>query len=295
MFATGMGPIANSVFSATTMIIAIPTGVKIFNWLATMWGGKIRPKVPFLFAFGFIIMFIIGGLSGVMHASPPADLQQTDSYFVVAHFHYVLFGGTVFGLFAGIYYWFPKVTGRMMSETLGKWHFWLMIIAFNVTFFPMHFLGLQGMPRRTYTYEPGLGFHDLNLVSTVGSFLLGASFLFFFWNFFRSLKKGEEAGDNPWDAATLEWSISSPPPHYNFDTLPTVRSRDPLWAEDGYEKPAADHEPEMPSGSGWPIVLSTGLLLLAIAAITGHLWLVGVGVLVIFVAAYGWSFQPVFR
>jgi cytochrome c oxidase subunit 1 len=295
MFAVGMGPIANSVFSATTMIIAIPTGVKIFNWLATMWGGRIKAKVPFLFAFGFIIMFIIGGLSGVMHASPPADLQQTDSYFVVAHFHYVLFGGSVFGLMAGIYYWYPKITGKLMSETLGKWHFWLMLIGFNVTFFPMHFLGLQGMPRRTYTYEPGLGFHDLNLLATIGSFLLGASFLFFFWNLFRSLKTGEEAGENPWNAATLEWAIPSPPPHYNFDTLPTVRSRDPLWAEDGYEKPPADEEPVMPAGSAWPIALAAGLLLLAIAAISSHLWLVGISVLWIFIAAYGWSFQPIYR
>jgi cytochrome c oxidase subunit 1 len=295
MFATGMGPIANSVFSATTMIIAVPTGVKIFNWIATMWGGRIKLQAPFLFAFGFIAMFIIGGLSGVMHSSPPADLQQTDSYFVVAHFHYVLFGGSVFGLFAGIYYWFPKITGKMLSETIGKWHFWLMLIGFNITFFPMHFLGLEGMPRRTYTYQPGLGYDGMNLTSTIGSFLLALSIALFLWNLLRSLKNGRPSGDNPWNGSTLEWSISSPPPHYNFDTVPTVHSRDPLWSEGGYDRPPAASEPEMPAGSLWPIILAFGLLLLAIAAISGHLWLVGVAVLIAFVAAYGWSYQPLYR
>ncbi len=295
MFAVGMGPIVNSVFSATTMIIAVPTGVKIFNWIATMWGGRIKFRTPFLFALGFIAMFIIGGLSGVMHASPPADLQQTDSYFVVAHFHYVLFGGSVFGLTAGLYYWYPKVTGRLMSETIGKWQFWLMLIGFNLTFFPMHFLGLQGMPRRTYTYEKGLGFHDMNLTATIGSFILALSIAIFLWNLFRSLKTGEVAGDDPWNASTLEWSIPSPPPHYNFDMLPTVHSRDPLWHEHGYDKPASQGEPEMPPGSGWPILLAAGLLLLAIAAISGTLWLVAVSVGISFVAAYGWSFQPLYR
>ncbi len=290
MFSAGLGPVANSVFSATTMIIAVPTGVKIFNWIATMWGGKLRFRTPMLFAVGFIAMFIIGGLSGVMHSSPPADLQQTDTYFVVAHIHYVLFGGTMFGLFAGIYYWFPKITGRMMSETLGKWHFWTMVAAFNLTFFPMHFLGLLGMPRRTWTYMEGLGFGEMNLTATVGSFLLAASILVFFWNFFRSMKAGEEAPANPWGASTLEWAIPSPPPHYNFAEIPTVRRRDPLWAEDGADVPAGE-EPVMPSPSWRPIVLAGGLLLTAAGALIG-LWVVAAGVAVTVWGIFGWAFEP---
>ena len=293
MFSVGLGPVANSVFSATTMIIAVPTGVKIFNWIATMWGGRLRFRTPLLFAVGFIAMFIIGGLSGVMHSSPPADLQQTDTYFVVAHFHYVLFGGTMFGLFAGIYYWFPKITGRMMSETLGKWHFWTMLAAFNLTFFPMHFLGLLGMPRRTWTYMEGLGFGDMNLAATVGSFVLAASTLIFFWNFFRSMRKGEEAPANPWGASTLEWAIPSPPPHYNFAEIPTVRRRDPLWTDDGADVPAGE-EPVMPSPSWRPIVVSTGLLLMAAGALAS-LWVVLAGVAVTVWGIYGWAFEPAVR
>ena len=174
MFTTGMGPIADTFFALTTMLIAVPTGVKIFNWLGTVWGGSIQYRVPMYFALGFIAMFIIGGLSGVMHASPPADLQQNDTYFIVAHFHYVLFGGSIFALTAGAYYWFPKMFGRMLDERLGKLHFWLMLIGFNLTFFPMHILGLNGMPRRVYTYPEGLGFETLNQLETVGSLILGA-------------------------------------------------------------------------------------------------------------------------
>jgi len=211
MFATGLGPIADSVFSATTMMIAIPTGVKIFNWIATMWGGKLRFHTPMLFAIGFIAMFIIGGLSGVMHASPPTDLQQTDTYFVVAHIHYVLFGGAIMGIFAGIYYWWPKVFGKCLNDTLGKWHFWLTLIALNLTFFPMHFSGLLGMPRRIYTYSAQLGVTDFNLASTIGALFLGATVLIFLYNVIRTTRHGEPAGKNPWHAATLEWAISSPP------------------------------------------------------------------------------------
>ncbi len=293
MFSVGLGPVANSVFGAMTMIIAVPTGVKIFNWIGTMWGGKIEFRTPLLFAVGFIAMFIIGGLSGVMHSSPPADLQQTDTYFVVAHFHYVLFGGTMFGLFGGIYYWFPKVTGRMMSETLGKWHFWIMVLGFNLTFFPMHFLGLLGMPRRTWTYMEGLGFGDMNMAATVGAFVLAASTLIFLWNFFRSMKKGEEAPANPWGAPTLEWAIPSPPPHYNFAEIPTVRRRDPLWAEDGADVPDGP-EPVMPSPSWRPIVVSTGLLITAAGALV-NLWVVLAGVAVTVWGIYGWAYEPVVR
>src|SRR5438093_1107611 len=183
MFAVGLGPIADSFFALTTMLIAIPTGVKIFNWIATMWGGRIELKTAMLFSIGFIAMFIMGGLSGFMHASPPADLQQSDTYFVVAHIHYVLFGGSMLGIFSGLYYWFPKMTGRLMNEGLGKLHFWLTIIGMNVTFFPMHFVGLLGMPRRVYTYAAGMGFDAMNLASTIGVFVIGLSLLVFIRNF----------------------------------------------------------------------------------------------------------------
>ncbi len=230
MFTTGLGPTANSVFAASTMIIAIPTGVKIFNWIGTMWLGQLRFTTPMLFAVGLVSQFVIGGLSGVMHAVVPVDTQQNDSYFVVAHFHYVLFGGSIFGLLAAIYYWFPKFTGRMMGEKLGKWNFWTTFAGFNLTFFPMHFLGLEGMPRRYSSYGMDSGWWFWNVVVTAGSYLHAASVLLFVYNIARSLQKGERAGANPWDGATLEWATTSPPPHYNFAITPETHHRDPLWA-----------------------------------------------------------------
>jgi len=212
MFAVGLGAVADSVFSVVTMLIAVPTGVKILNWIMTLWGGRIRFRAPLYFAAGFIGMFTMGGLSGVMHASPPVDLKQTDSYFVVAHLHYVLFSGSVFALFAGAYYWWPKVFGTLLDERLGRLHFLLMLIGFNVTFFPMHLLGLLGMPRRVYTYAPDLGWNFWNLLSTIGAFLIGASFAFFLVNVARTARGGAPAGADPWDGRTLEWSVPSPPP-----------------------------------------------------------------------------------
>jgi cytochrome c oxidase subunit 1 len=229
MFSVGMGPIADTVFGLTTLLIGIPTGVKIFNWIFTMWGGSIRFTTAMKFAIGLVAMFTIGGISGVSHASPPADLQQTDTYYIVAHFHYVLFGGSIMGIFAGIYHYFPKMFGRMMNEKLGSWHFWLNFIAMNLTFFPMHFSGLLGMPRRIYTYDAGQGWDTFNLISSIGAFMLVFSTAIFVWNFFRSKSSGALAPDNPWDAATLEWSIPSPPPEYNFAEIPLVESRYPLW------------------------------------------------------------------
>jgi cytochrome c oxidase subunit I len=229
MFAVGMGPIADSVFALTTMLIAIPTGVKIFNWIFTMWGGSIKFTTAMKFAIALIAMFTIGGISGITHASPPSDLQQTDTYYIVAHFHYVLYGGAIMGIFAGIYHYFPKMYGKKMDERLGNWHFWLNFIAFNLTFFPMHYAGMLGMPRRIYTYDAGQGWETFNLLSSIGAFLMAPSFLLFAYNFMKSKKRGEEAGDNPWDAATLEWSIPSPPPEYNFAQIPMVTSRYPLW------------------------------------------------------------------
>ncbi len=295
MFAVGLGPIADSVFSATTMLIAVPTGVKIFNWIATLWGGSIRPTTALHFACGFIAMFIIGGLSGVMHASPPADLQQTDTYFVVAHIHYVLFGGTILGLFAGMYYWWPKMTGRLLSEKLGKWHFWLSFIGMNLAFFPMHFIGLLGMPRRIYTYAPELGVSSLNLVSTIGAFVIAVAILLFVVNVWRTRTAGEVAGGDPWGGATLEWTIPSPPPPHNFDVVPTVGSRLPRWTATqmrAISEALAVGPVHAPAGSHWPLVAALGLPILATALMLGQLWLAILGFLTTVVGIYRWAFEP---
>ena len=300
MFTTGLGPIADSFFVASTMIIAIPTGVKIFNWIATMWGGSLRFSTAMLFSIGLVAIFTVGGLSGIMHASAPVDLQQHDSYFVVAHFHYVIAGGVLMGLFAGMYYWYPKVTGRMLSEKLGKWHFWTGFVGFNLNFFPMHFSGLYGMPRRTWTYQSGLGLEIWNQLATVGGFVFGASALFLIWNFIRSYRKGEPAPANPWDAPTLEWSIPSPPRHYNFPELPEVRTREPLWHEDERKEVLAkvqkepDREPEMPNNSYWPMLTAAGVTLTWGLVMTGVWWAPLVGLAFTGLCVFRWAFEPAF-
>jgi cytochrome c oxidase subunit 1 len=301
MFTTGMGPIADTFFSLSTMLIAIPTGVKIFNWMGTMWYGSLQFRTPMYFAVGFIAMFIIGGLSGVMHAPPPADLQQNDTYFIVAHFHYVMFGGSIFGLVAGGYYWWPKMFGRMLDERLGKLHFWLMLIGFNLTFFPMHFVGLNGMPRRTYTYPKELGFEMLNQIETVGSFILGLSFLVFLINIIKTSRLPRNAPADPWNGATLEWTIPSPPQEWNFDKPPSVQGRDPLWELkrlNGGPLP----EPPLTSGAGihlpnpsyWPLISAIGVTSLFVAIMMLPKWGpagIVVAVALLFFGIYNWLFE----
>ena len=237
MFTTGA--VYLPFFSLMTFLIAVPTGVKFFNWIFTMWRGQLRLATPLLFALGFLTMFLIGGINGAFAASVPVDFALHDTYFVVAHIHYVLFGGSVFGVMAGLYYWFPKMTGRMLNETLGKVQFVLMFIGFNLTFFPMHELGLSGMPRRIADYSSTAGWNDLNLAATVGGFLIAASMLPLLWNVFVSLRSGQIAGDDPWEGNTLEWATTSPPPPYNFDRLPEIRSERPVFDVRNGPKPGA--------------------------------------------------------
>ena len=295
MFTTGLGPVPQTFFSASTMAIGVPTGIKIFNWLGTMYGGNIRFTTATYFSVGFIALFTIGGISGVMHASPPIDGQHQDSYFVVAHIHYVLFGGAIMGIFSGIFYWFPKMTGRFLDETLGKICFWIMFVAMNVTFFPMHFLGLAGMPRRIYTYDAGLGWDTWNFVATIGAYGIAVGVLVFIVNFFLTMRKPMTATDNPWDGATLEWATSSPPPEHDFDVIPPVHDRDPLWymRDHGMALPA---KPEhlhvhVPPPSYYPFIMAMGTAMLGIGALS-HFAITGLGVVVIIYSLWGWVLEP---
>jgi cytochrome c oxidase subunit 1 len=229
MFSVGMQSSSNIFFAVSTMLVGVPTGIKIFNWLGTMYGGKIRLATPMLFCIAFLFQFLIAGLTGIMLGAVPFDWQLTESYFVVAHFHYTLLGGLIFTLFGSLYYWFPKATGRMLSERLGKWHFWLLVIGFHMTFDTLHFAGMLGMPRRIYTYPAGRGWESLNLVASIGVIFQAAAVACLVWNIVASLRNGKLAGNDPWDAWTLEWATTSPPPEYNFATLPEVRSSRPLW------------------------------------------------------------------
>jgi cytochrome c oxidase subunit 1 len=314
MFATGLGPIAVSAFGLSTMLIAIPTGVKIFNWLATVWGGAVRLRTPMLFALGFIAQFTIGGLSGVMHSIVPSDTQQTDTYFVVAHFHYVLFGGLVFAIFGGFYYWWPKVFGTMLDEKMGKLNFWLMVIGFNLTFFPMHFLGFEGQPRRTYTYPSGMGWDTLNLLATIGAFVIATSVLVFLVNVIFTARRGEKVGHDPWDARTLEWSIPSPPPAYNFAVVPVVTSLDDHWhhkyteddegrlvklpaggageAEELIPAGFDPHSIHMPSPSYWPLIFALALPVMGYGFVFKNWYLLGAGVVIAFFGLNGWAIEP---
>ena len=303
MFTTGMGVVATSAFALATMAIAVPTGVKIFNWIGTIWGGHLRMRTPMLFALGFIWMFMIGGFSGIMHSAAPADSQQHNSYFVVAHFHYVLIGGSLFGLLAAIYYWFPKFFGRMVNEFWGKVSFWIIFVGFNATFFPMHFLGLNGMPRRTWTYDANMGWSTGNLVSSLGAYLLGLGILIYFLVLIWSRFKGARAGPDPWDARTLEWSIPSPPPEYNFAVTPTVHARDAWWYEKHHpEELAREHAAHagdeaahggihMPDQSWYPLFAAAGLLTAGLCFANYNLTgsLIGLGLLL--VSVYLWALE----
>ncbi len=311
MFASGIGPISVAAFSVSTMFIAVPTGVKILNWLATMWGGKLRFSAPMLYSIGLVTMFTIGGLSGVTHAVSPADTQQTDTYYIVAHFHYVLFGGALFGFIGGWYFWWPKAFGYALSDRVGKINFWILLVGFNLTFGPMHILGLQGMPRRTYTYRDGYGFNFWNLVSTVGAFLIAVSFLIFFWNIYASRKRAKVASlvmaGDPWDGRSLEWMVASPTPVHNFDVVPTVTTLDEFWhrkygedekgrlvriaATADVSQPGDGTGVHLPSPSYWPLVLAFGLPWVAWGLIY-NLWFCVLGGICIIAGIYGWVMEP---
>ena len=320
MFASGLGPVSVAVFTVATMLIAIPTGVKIVNWTLTMWGGKLWFTTAMLFAVGLIIEFTIGGLSGVTHAVSPSDTQQTDTYYIVAHFHYTIFGGAVLGLFAGFYYWWPKIFGKQLSERLGKWNFWLMIIGMNLTFGPMHIIGLQGQPRRMYNWTEdrvGEGFFNLgfwNRVASTGSFILASGVLIFVINIYvthRKSSKTPKAPLDPWDARSLEWMTSSPPKEHNFDSIPTVHALDEFFHrkyEENHEtgevtkvataeeivaemEANADAHIHLPSPSYWPIILSLALPIMAYGVIY-NLLLTVVGGALVLLSMFAWALEP---
>ena len=315
MFAVGLPQLTMTFFAAASMAIAIPSGIQIFAWLATIIGGRPVLRTPFLFVLGFIVVFVIGGLSGVMFAVISFDQQVTDSYFVVAHFHYVLFGGAVFPILAAIHYWLPKMSGRMFSERLGVASFWVVFVGFNLAFFPMHISGLLGMPRRVYTYPDHMGWNVLNLLSTIGAFVLAFGILLILLNVLWSVARGAPAGNDPWNANTLEWSVASPPPSYNFATIPVVRSANPNWdiddrAEDrtrlergelvyadGHETLATSEVDanlerllRMPSDSPWPLAVAAALTVLFVGLIAGSNVTAWIGVVLILVTLAGWHF-----
>ena len=319
MFASGLGPVSVAVFAVSTMAIAIPTGVKIVNWTMTMWGGKLWFTTSMLFAIGLIVQFTVGGLSGVTHAVAPSDTQQTDTYYIVAHFHYVLFGGAVLGIFAGLYYWWPKAFGKQLSEKLGKANFWTMVVGLNMTFGPMHIIGLQGQPRRMYqttAHRAGEGFFNIsfwNMISSIGALILAIGVLLFVINVVVTTRKGEKAPLDPWDARSLEWMTASPPKEHNFDTIPTVHHLDEFFhrkyedvgegenhdfrkiatAEEllAEQEASADAHIHMPSPSFWPIVVAFSLPIMAYGIIFSR-WMIPIGFGIALLGIYGWALEP---
>ncbi|OYD58981.1 cytochrome c oxidase subunit I [Fictibacillus aquaticus] len=291
MFTVGLGAVANSIFAVATMAIAIPTGVKIFNWIFTMWGGQIRFTAPMLFAVGFIPTFVMGGVTGVMLSVPAADYQYHDSYFVVAHFHYVIVGGLVLGLFAGLYYWYPRMFNRVLNDTLGKWNFWLFFIGFHLTFFPQHWLGLMGMPRRVFTYMSGQQLDTSNFVSTIGALLMGAGTIVLFINIIISASKKNIASADPWDGRTLEWAMPVPTPEYNFAQTPLVRGLDALYVEktagNGKMTPAEPvGEIHMPNGSILPFIMSVGMFISGFGFIYANWYAAGGGLGIVLITMF---------
>jgi cytochrome c oxidase subunit 1 len=296
MFTTGLPQLGLVFFTAASMAIAIPSGVQIFCWLASLWRGRPRLEVPLLFVLGFIAIFVLGGLTGVMLASVPVDLQVHDTYFVVAHFHYVLIGGLIFSIFGGLHFWFPKLTGRFMNDSVGKIQFWLFFIGFNLTFMPQHWIGLLGMPRRIFTYSADLGVTGLNQLSTAGVFVQIVAVLLLFGNVLWSWRRGARAGTNPWGAATLEWATTSPPAEHNFNRIPTVHTREPLWLEAAAVEGAAQGPVEphihMPKSSYWPIVAGFFVVTTFALFMTHVWWAPLVGLAATFVAVINWAYEP---
>ena len=301
MFTVGLGPVANSVFTITTMLIAVPTGVKIFNWIGTLWKGSIEFTTAMMFALAFIALFIVGGLSGVSHAVSPSDFQQQDTYYIVAHIHYVLFGGSIVAIFAGTYYWFPKITGKMLDETLGKLNFWLIFIGMNLTFFPMHFVGLNGMPRRIYTYSSEFGWEHMNQLASIGYIVMALGFLVFMYNLWQT-RNSRRVSHDPWDAPGVEWTISSPPPPYNFAEIPQILGRDHYWSVKenaeaagtpitGPEAPVDPSLIHMPSPSYWPLFTAIGVALIG-GGLLSHYALSFVGGIITMVGTIAWANEP---
>jgi len=312
MFVSGIGPLSVTAFSVATMFIAVPTGVKILNWIATMWGGKLILNTAMLFSIGLVTQFTVGGLSGVSHAFAPSDTQQTDTYYIVAHFHYVLFGGALFGFMSGFYYWWPKIFGYKLNEKIGKWNFWSMVIGFNMTFGPMHILGLQGMPRRMDSYSEAHGFTFWNQVASVGSLILGIGTISILFNAYKSHKAWKadgsvDVGPDPWDARTIEWSIQSPTPEHNFDETPVIKSLDDFWhrkfakndsgklerINQGVDiaQPGNGEGVHLPAPSYWPLVLALSMIPVGYGLVF-TLWLTIPGAFMVIVSLFGWALEP---
>jgi len=305
MFTTGLGPVVNTAFALTSMVIGIPTGIKVFNWLGTIWGGKVRLTTSMLYAIAFLITFTVGGITGIMLAVPPFTAQAHDTYFVVAHFHFVMGGGALLAFIAGLYYWFPKMTGKLLDERLGKLTFWILVPSFWLIFFPQHFAGLMGMPRRTQTFVPGIGLELWNLLSTVGALVMGVGLILFVLNIILGFARGKPAGNDPWDARTLEWSTTSPPPYYDFDRQPVVNDRDAHWVQKYPESVHGERVPEsasepydrggahIPGQSWYPFVAALALLPFSYGWLYDNMWVVGISMLVVVVASYAWALEGV--
>jgi len=305
MFTTGLGPVVNTAFALTSMVIGIPTGIKVFNWLGTIWGGKVRLTTSMLYAIAFLVTFTVGGITGIMLAVPPFTAQAHDTYFVVAHFHFVMGGGALLAFISGLYYWFPKMTGKLLDERLGKLTFWIMVPSFWLIFFPQHFAGLMGMPRRTQTFVPGIGLEIWNLLSTVGALIMGVGLILFVLNIILGFVRGKPAGNDPWDARTLEWSTTSPPPYYDFDRQPVVNDRDAHWVQKYPESVHGERVPEsasepydrggahIPGQSWYPFVAALALLPFSYGWLYDNMWVVGISMLVVTVATYAWALEGV--